>query len=257
MTRVKLLLGVCAVLALGVGGPSPAAAGPADKLVCSGGPIAAGVYQGLTVTGNCTIKDAVTINGDVTVADGAYLDAAYSGTMLIINGNVKVGKGAKLGLGCSFGYHDCGNDPVWLGRVTVNGNIDANRALTMYLDFVIVFGNVVSNGGGDVALVDHPPLEDGLVLPIKDNVIDGNLTVRGWEGAWSGVIRNIVGGNVEVSDTVGTRLFMGEPDSTEVVTNVIRGNLTCKDNSPPAQVGDSNGSPNIVFGKKKGECASL
>jgi hypothetical protein len=200
----------------------------------------------------------VIINGDVTVADGAYLDAAYSGTELIINGNVKVGRGAKLGLGCSFGYHDCGNVPVWLGRVTVNGNIDANHALTMYLDFSIVNGNVTSKDGGDVSLVDHPPLEDGLVLPIKDNVIAGNVKVDGWEGAWFGIIRNTVGGNVEVSDTVGTRVDEnGLPDSTEIVTNIIGGDLNCKGNSPPAQVGDSGGSPNIVGGKKKGECTSL
>jgi hypothetical protein len=50
---------------------------------------------------------------------------------------------------------------------------------------------------------------------------------------------------------------MGQPDSTEVVTNIIGGNLSCKDNSPPAQIGDSGGSPNIVGGNKKGECASL
>jgi hypothetical protein len=255
MTKVKLLLGVCAVLALGVG--APAAAGNGDKLVCSGGPIAPGAYGGLTVTGVCTIQDQVTINGNVTVADGAYLDAAYSGTKLIINGNVKVGKGARLGLGCAYNYHDCGMSLDWLGNIVVNGNIDANQALTMYLDFTVINGNVVSNGGGDISLVDHPPVEDGLVLPIKDNVIAGNLTVRGWEGAWFGAIRNIVGGNVEASDTVGTRLYMGQPDSTEVVTNIIGGNLSCKDNSPPAQIGDSGGSPNIVGGKKKGECASL
>jgi hypothetical protein len=258
MTKVKLLLGVGAMLALGIGGSVPAAAGPGDKLVCAGGPIAAGVYQGLTVTGNCTIKDAVTINGGVTVADDAYLDAAYSDTMVIINGDVKVGKRARLGLGCSFGYHDCGNDPVWLGRVTVNGNIVANHALTMYLDFVIINGNVVSDGGGDVALVDHPPVEDGLVFPIKDNVIAGYVKVHDWEGAWFGVIRNIVGGKVEVSHTVGTRVGPGDlPDSTEVVTNIIAGDLVCKDNSPPAQIGDSGGSLNTVGGKKKGECTAL
>ena len=255
MTKLTLVLGLTALLALGTGG---LAAGGQDHPVCSGGELAPGVYNGLTVTGHCTIKGEVTINDDVTVADDGYLDAAYSGTLLTINGDVNVGKGAILGLGCSFGYHDCGFIPVWLGNVTVNGNIVANQPLTMYLDFVTIHGNVVSNGGGDVTLVDHPPAEDGLVFPIKDNIIDGNVMVHGWQGAWFGIIRNVVAGNVQASNTVGTRLGDGDlPDSTEIVTNEISGNLICKHNSPPAQIGDSGGSPNDVGGTKIGECAGL
>ena len=214
------------------------------------------MYGGLTVTGDCTITGAVTINGNVTVADGAYLDAAYSGTRLTINGNVKVGKGAKLGLGCSFGDHDCGLVPVWFGNVTVNGNIDANQALTMYLDFTTIHGNVVSNGGGDISLVDTPT-QEGIVFPIKDDAIDGNLIVHGWQGAWFGVIRDHVGGNVMVSNTVGTRLGDGGGlDSTEIVTNTIGGNLICQGNVPAAQIGDSAGTTNTVAGNKIGECAT-
>jgi hypothetical protein len=200
----------------------------------------------------------VTINGNVRIADGAYLDAAYLGTELTINGNVHVGRCAKLGLGCSFGYHDCGFSGAWLGAVTVNGNVVASQALTMYLDFTTIHGNVVSSGGGDLSLVDHPPVADGLVFPIKDNAIDGNVIVEGWQGAWFGVIRNTVGGNVMVSNTVGTRTGPdGSPDSTEIVTNTIAGNLVCFNNTPAAQIGDSGGTPNTVGGNKIGECASL
>src|SRR5262249_29809480 len=207
--------GVFAGLALAVGGAAASAAARGQS-TCSGGVLAPGSYDGLTVTGNCKITGAVTINGNVKVADGGYLDAAYSGTMLTINGNVSVGKGAKLGLGCTFGYHDCGDVLIWLGNVTGNGNISANQALTMFLDFTTIHGNVVSNGGGDISLVDHPPVQDGLVLPIKDNVVDGNIVVHGWEGAWFGIIRNTVGGNVMTTNTVGTRIGdQNEPDSTE------------------------------------------
>jgi hypothetical protein len=258
MKTLKFVLGLCALSLLGLGGSAALAANPA-KGTCSGGVIAPGVYNGLTVTGDCTVTGAVTINGNVRVADGAYLDAAYLGTRLTINGNVNVGKDAILGLGCSFGYHDCGFVPIWLGAVTVNGNIVANQALTMYLDFVTIHGNVISNGGGDISLVDHPPVGDGLVFPIKDNIVDGNITVHGWQGAWFGVIRNTVGGNVMVSNTVGTRLDEDGvlPDSTEVVTNKIGGNLICHGNSPVAQIGDSGGTTNTVGGNKIGECAGL
>jgi hypothetical protein len=115
---------------------------------------------------------------------------------------------------------------------------------------------VISNGGGDISLVDTPN-QEGLVFPIKDNVIDGNVIVHGWEGAWFGVIRNHVGGNVMVANTVGTRVGDGNlPDSTEVVTNTISGNLICQSNSPAAQIGDSGGSTNVVGGNKIGECAT-
>ena len=254
--KLRLLFGLCAALALAIGGSAASAAAPGTG-TCSGGAIAPGVYNGMIVTGNCTVMGAVTINGNVRVADNAYLDAAYSSTRLTIKGNVTVGTRAKLGLGWMFGYHDCGLNPVWLGNVTVNGNITANQALTMYLDFATIHGNVVSNGGGDITMVDHPPAEDGLVLPIKDNVIDGNVTVHGWQGAWFGIIRNVVGGNAIASNTVGTRLGEGgQPDSTEIVTNRISGNLICQGNSPAAQIGDSGGSPNTVGGNKLGECAA-
>jgi hypothetical protein len=252
----RLLLGVFAALALAVGGSSASAAAP-GKSACSGGTLAPGGYGGLTVSGNCKIDGAVTIDGNVKIADGAYLDAAYSGTRLTINGNVSVGKGAKLGLGCTFGYHDCGDIPDWFGNVTVNGNINANQALTMYLDFTTIHGSVVSNGGGDISLVDTPT-QEGIVFPIKDNVVDGNIVVHGWEGAWFGIIRNTVGGNVMATNTVGTRIGdQNAPDSTEIVTNTIAGNLICQGNSPAPQIGDSGGSPNDVGGNKIGQCAGL
>lgn len=257
MTNRKLLPACCALLFVGIGS-SHASAAPAasghDK--CSGGVLAPGVYNGLTVAGDCVINGDVTINGNVSVKPGAYLDAAYLGTHLTINGNVHVGEDARLGLGCSFGYHDCGFNPAaWLGNVTVNGNIVATQPLTMFLDFTAIHGNVVSNGGGDISQVDP----GGLVFPIKDNVIDGNVMVNGWQGAWFGIIRNTIGGNVSVINTAGTRVdpATGIPDSTEIVTNTIAGNLVCQHNSPPAQIGDSGGTVNTVGGNVIGECAGL
>jgi hypothetical protein len=240
---------------------------------CTGGDIAPGTYTGLIVTGNCTIKSGpVTINGNLTVTHGVYLNAGWLGTRLTINGNVEVGKGATLGLGCAYFYNDCGfvpgpPPPPWggVGNVTVNGNIEADNALTIYLDSTIVHGNVVVNGGGDATMVDHPPAEDGLVLPIKDNIIDGDLTVHDWAGAWFGILRNHVGGDVVVSHIVGTRVgteapFVGVPDSTEIGTNTIGGNLVCFGNTPHAQIGDAaleGAVANTVSGHKIGECAGL
>ena len=86
--------------------------------------------------------------------------------------------------------------------------------------------------------------ENGLVLPIKDNVVDGNVIVHDWAGAWFGIIRNHVGGNVIVFHVVGARVgaeapFVGVPDSTEIATNTIGGNLMGSGNTPHAQLGDT------------------
>ena len=183
MTKLRLLLGLCVLLVLGVvGSTALAAPGPTT---CSGGSIAAGTYNGLNVTGNCTFADgaAVTINGNLNVANGAILnDHAGSSATVLVTGNVIVGKGAVLGLGH---YNETGPHAA-----TVNGNIVANQPLTLYLGAITVHGNVVSNGGGD-------PTRN---FPIKDDTVGGNLILQGWHGLWLGAIRDTVGGNLIVSN---------------------------------------------------------
>ncbi|HEY1367835.1 MAG TPA: hypothetical protein VGF23_11995 [Gaiellaceae bacterium] len=80
-------------------------------------------------------------------------------------------------------------------------------------------------------------------FPIEDDTIGGNVIVYGTSGAQT-----------------GEGPFEGIPDSTEIATNTIGGNLACHDNSPPAQLEDAvleGGGPNTVHGNKMGECAGL
>ena len=81
------------------------------------------------------------------------------------------------------------------------------------------------------------------------------------------VVGFLIGGNVIVANTSGTQVglpgteFEGILDSTEIVSNVIGGNLICHRNTPPAQIGDAildegNGA-NTVGGNALGECAAL
>ncbi len=253
---------VALVAALGLG-LSPAAAAKPGAYVCSGGLIPAGTYTSLTVTGTCLFGGDVSIYGNVRVADGAVLnDHAFSfADHVLITGNVTVGKGAVLGLGTY--------NPVAVHDTTVNGNVVANQPLTLYLTFTTVHGNVVSNGGGSSTEFRN--------FPTKDNVIDGNLIMQGWQGGWIGAIRDRVGGNVIVSKNASvvvetpagcdpedpmnpcTGSGPGEDlDSTELQTNVIGGNLICHGNLPAAQVNAADGGePNQVGGKAIGECAGL
>lgn len=52
-----------------------------------------------------------------------------------------------------------------------------------------------------------------------------------------------------------------DPDSNEVITNTVGGNLICMGNSPAAQFGDAAFVPgthaNVVGGQKLGQFASL
>ncbi|MGH9046338.1 MAG: hypothetical protein ACRDVW_03385, partial [Acidimicrobiales bacterium] len=67
---------------------------------------------------------------------------------------------------------------------------------------------------------------------------------------WTGAVRNHIGGSL--SD-IGN--IWGDPDSNEVISNVVENDIYCTGNSPPVQFGDSMGVPNQVAGTASGECA--
>src|SRR5581483_5827900 len=159
-----------------------------------------------------------------------------------INGNAVVGKNAVLGLG-KYGPPGIRTDTV------VDGNIIGNQPRDLYLSGITVHGNVISNGGG-------PGTGEFLNFPTKDNRVDGNLIMQGWQGGWIGALRNTVGGNLIVSgnssvvhctneNDVTGQCFASAPgpdlDSTEVTDNIVSGNLICQNNSPAAQFGDTGG----------------
>jgi len=199
----------------------------------------------------------VTVNGNLKLADGAVFAGIIPSTVHV-TGDVRVGQGALLGLGYATKTD------------VVDGSVLADQPLSLYLGFVHVHEDVVSNGGGTS--------ERFYNFPIKDNVIDGDLILTGWNGGWIGAIRNQVGGNVEFShnasvvvpvdpdgcDSSGTfpagcdATAGTDSDSDEVMTNTIAGDLVCRGNTPPAQVNPlEGGQPNTVGGRARGECAGL
>jgi len=254
MVKLRLLFGLCVVLVVGIAGSS-ALASPPGSLTCSSGAIASGTYKGVTVTGQCTFAgDAViTIDGNLVVSDGAALnDHARSTATVNVSGNVLVGKGAVLGLGTY--------NPSAPHNSSVGGNIIANQPLSLYLSFLRVHGNLISNGGGGGVTGEFRN------FPTKDDTIDGNLIIEGWTGGWIGVIRTHVGGNLIFNNNTSVINGLVDPpvpgevdsDSSEIMTNVVGGNLICQGNTPAAQVNpDDGGQPNTVAGHKIGQCAGL
>ena len=103
---VPVLGALAALLLLGA---SNALAGKPNAGTCSSGPITPGTYDSYTVTGHCTlVNGTLTVNGNLNIADGAYLDAVYKHAVVNVTGNVVVGNGAILGIGCAFFVSDCG-----------------------------------------------------------------------------------------------------------------------------------------------------
>jgi len=241
--KLRLLFGLFGLLVVGVVGSAALAASPGGY-TCSGGAIPAGTYDGLTVAAGSTCAFAggtVEINGNLVLEEGAILnDHAGPVASVHVSGNVKVGKGAVLGLG-SY-------NPAAQQQTVVDGNVIATQPLTLYLSFMTIHGNLMSTGGGD-------PERN---FPLKDITVDGNLSIQGWSGLWMGVIRDTVGGNVIVNNNTATNTSeLPGVDSTEVVNNDIVGNLVCQHNSPPAQIGDAEQPGSRVGGLKIGECAGF
>mgnify|MGYP001168456843 CR=1 FL=1 len=249
MTFKRILGAACAAVVAGLAASSAASAAPPANGTCTGGPVA-GTYANLRITGSCSVADdaRLSVLGTMTLAQGAVFNAVSMG-QVDIGGNVLVGRGATFGLGCTVIGVGCPGDT----HDVVGGSVVADHPLTMYLDGDTIRGSVLSTGGGP-----GPTFDPYVNYPIKDNVIGGNVLVQGWQGAWFGFIRNHAGGNVVISGNVGVAVDEnGTPDSTEVVTNTIGGNLVCTRNDPVAQIGDSGGTPNVVGGLRLGECAGL
>lgn len=86
----------------------------------------------------------------------------------------------------------------------------------------------------------------------EDNHISGGVSVTGYHSCWFGFIRNESHGTVRLKNNI-----LADPDAMEVVTNKIFGNLVCFGNSPAPQLGDSRGQPNVVTGRKIGQCTRV
>jgi hypothetical protein len=175
-----------------------------------------------------------------TLASGSYkklivpAGATCDGTGAVINvrGGVRVGEGATFILGFDHG-------PA-TGRI--RGGVRAKNPASLQLHTAHVSGGVKMRGGGG----------EDLFSTVEDNVIRGGATINGYSAFWLGFIRNHVRGTVRLSNN-----HMGDPDANEYVTNRIKGSLICHNNTPAPQVGDSEGEPNVVSGRKVGQCAGL
>jgi hypothetical protein len=217
MQRVIRLLGAGALVAAAVVA-LPAFAGAGSSSTSCDGTLEPGTYQRVVVP-----ADAVCLSeGPVTIRGGLYIQ-----------------HGATFVLGSE-------ENPVDTG--TISGGVHATNAASVQIHFTTINGGVDVRGGSG-------PFGGPFDITwnaIEDNRINGGATVAGYDGLWNGFIRNTVKGTVNLNDNV-----VADPDGNEFVTNTIHGNLNCAGNDPAAQVGDSEGLPNQVTGRKTGQCSGL
>lgn len=256
--RRGAVVAVVAAAAL-LGLPMAAASASTGVTVCSGGPIAAGTYRDLTVTGMCQVAaGTVNVTRNLTVAPNAGLLAAFGGSDLHIGRNLIAQDGSIVVLGCEPGAFTCFNDPDQsFGTLATHDSIGLNfvstNALMVLAHNNSIAGDVVQNGGGGGVTCSNFPLGPSgppAYSTWEDNMIGRNAVVGNVRTCWMGFIRNTVAGNVSYSNNV-----LADPDGNEVVSNHVGRNLNCDANVPAVQVGDSMGNPNVVGGRANGQCA--
>lgn len=266
---------VLGTVVLGAGAAGAAQADGHHSSTCTGTFKAPGVLAGkfkgnVVVTGVCVVNGgAAVIKGDLILAPGSALNATFAlndvagtGTSsLTVKGDVKVGPGALLAMGCEPNFSPCTDDPdagtggTLTGQNKVFGSVRAFQALGVLLHASTIKASVSVLGGGGAescnppfpgvfADLGSPPFTDA-----EDNSIGGNLTMAGLHSCWLGALRNSVRGSVLVAGN-----SMADPDAMEILANLVRGSIACFKNSPAVQYGDSASSPNQVRGHAFGQC---
>jgi hypothetical protein len=243
--------------------------------------VLAGSYGDVSVTGTCVVNaGSAVVHGDLTIAPGGALAAIFgqndltsSGNSdLTVQGDLIVQSGGSLMLGCYslevtvWGVHHlvtvpdfpCADDPnpnvpTLNTHDVIDGDLIANNALGVVVHQTVIHGDLIETGGGAglgcaaVGIFDKyfglPEYSD-----FANTSVGGDMKVTGLDTCWYGLIRNTVHGDMTSSDNLSL------PDAGEVVNNTVYGDLSCQNNDPAVELGDSDGSPNLVGGDATGQC---
>jgi hypothetical protein len=234
-----------ALMTLGVvtttAGSASAAPSPG---VCTGGSILGGVYSSLTVNGDCTVDSGtVVVTGSVNVKPSGQLIAAFAGSNLQVKGNVTVGLGGLLVLGCNLSSFDCETAP---GNATgqIGGKLTSNGGKALIIHSSTIKGVVSFTNGG-------AGCEEEEFSAFEDSNFGSTVSITKVNTCWLGFIRNQVAGSVTYNNNTSV-----DPSGNEIVGNRIGGDLKCMGNTPPPQAGFSNTAPNLVAGVRTGQCQS-
>jgi hypothetical protein len=212
------------------------------RLVCVG---ALGAALLLSVTAGATAGRRTTLCTDI-LASGTYGKVVVpEDAICFVETPVKIRHGLFIKSGATFVL---GDEEHPGNNGTISRGVHAKNAASVQIHFTTIKGGIRIHGGSGPF---GPPF-DVTWNTIEDSRINGNVRIDGYNGFWMGFIRNVVHGSVNLNNNV-----LEDADGNEYVTNTIHGNLNCSGNSPAPQIGDSEGSPNQVTGRKTGQCAAL
>lgn len=249
---------VFSAVMLGVNGARTAAAATPPNVLCSGsfsspGILSSGTYGNVTVSGFCSIVGVVTVTGNINVAQGATLDAAFALPTLTVDHSIFVWDGAVLILGCSPEIGCKGSSSA-----VVKESVIGNKPLGMLVHNDVIGRNVsLAGGGGGFDCISSSGFFAFFKIPVystfEDNRISGNAVVSNYRACYFGFIRNRVHGDATFMSN-----SLGDPDAMEISSNIIRGSLACIGNSPaPHLPFEGGGSFNTVREFKTGQCRHL
>lgn len=265
------------------GGAGAAAPGPR---ICAGTPkvpgvLAAGTYRGAVVRGLCAVNAGhVHVIGTLLVTRGSAMIAAFGrndkthhgGSALTVTGDVIVGRGGTLVLGCKANPGGTGfpcvddpskNRPTLTSVGRVSGNIVETAPLGVIVHNSVIGGGVTETGGGG-GLSCTPPkagafakFNSPVYSDYEDSSLGGDLRITGLKSCWLGVARVKVQGSASFTND-----GLADPDAIEIIANHIQKNLACSGNS---SVWDSTetsmtgnfpraAEPNMVNGTRSGQC---
>jgi hypothetical protein len=292
MRRAVIGATAAATLALAAGFSGGAlastAAGPhlcAGKLGKPG--VLKGTYpDGVIVKGVCAVKAGKAhVIGTLTVTKGSSFAAAFARhhSSLTLTGNVVVGKGATVVLGCKVNPNGSGfpclddpnmKHPTLTSHTTITGNVVASSPLGVIVHNTSVGGNIKQNGGGG-GLSCNPPKTGPfakIMSPVysgyEDSSVGGSVAINGLSSCWLGLERLTIHGSLSVTNNA-----MADPDAIEIGASHITKNLSCSGNSHPGggppgamPVWDSAdtgmslyprvSTPNTVGGTRSGQCVT-
>lgn len=236
----------------------------APEATCAGGPVAPGAYKSLTITGLCAVMTGnIEVQKDLVIAPGGGLNAAFFGANVKVGRDIVVQSNGILVLGCEPFAFPCFNDPKantggtegMQTNDSIGRDLIANQAMMVLAHHSSIRRDVKqTGGGGGVTCASQPLGPNGppAYTTYEDNTIGRNVAIVELQTCWTGFFRNNVRGNVKWNKNIDA-----DEDGNEIATNTVHGSLSCFDNDPAVQFGDSQGIPNIVFGEIRGQCTAV
>jgi hypothetical protein len=242
--------------------------------VGSPGTLAGNYPSGVTINGVCFVNGGpAEVHGTLTLVSGSALIAAFAlndvsgqGTSsLLVDGNVSVGPGATLLLGCLPTSFACIDDPsqehpTLSSHGVITGNLTEDSPLGVVVHDTAIGRSVSESGGGGGVKCDPSGVFAAFGSPVysdyEDSTIGGSLSVRGLNSCWLGVAR------VRANGSMGFfHVQLADPDGIEILANHVGENLACYDNSMVWDSADLAETlyprvpePNTVEGSRLGQC---